>query len=77
MQHVADVEKKNRLALVSHSFHPEPYCNTVSGDDLDEDEKSKRKAATNEDDRIKGLKPTRRYLPCHYFDYIYGSSTGA
>jgi hypothetical protein len=27
--------------------------------------------------RFRALRPSKRFLPCHYFDLIVGSSTGA
>jgi len=60
-----------------HSFYPEPRPKRVSQVDLDEQEKSERRDAQGNAARLLCLKESRRYLPCHYFDFICGSSTGA
>lgn len=52
------------------SFSPESYPPNVSHVPLSDEENTERRRAG---DKVS----SRRYLPCHYFDYIGGSSTGA
>lgn len=60
-----------------HSFFPEDYAERVSQVHLTaEDARGVNKAKTKVD-RLLALPRAQRYLPCHYFDYIAGSSTGA
>jgi hypothetical protein len=35
------------------------------------------KAGSDDFAKCMAFETSRRYLPCHYFDYIFGSSTGA
>jgi hypothetical protein len=60
-----------------HSFWPEQLPEHVSQGPFNAEEV--KKGANNDDlfSRYSAMKPSRRYLPCHYFDYIFGSSTGA
>jgi len=60
-----------------HSFWPEQWPENVSHGPFNEDEV--KNGVNNSDplSRCSAMKPSRRYLPCHYFDYIFGSSTGA
>lgn len=62
---------------VGHSFHPEKYPKNVS-QNLSSHERQQMKAAKkNSTKKFEVLQNCRRYLPCHYFDYICGSSTGS
>lgn len=66
-----------------HSFWPESWPGDyVSQVRLSADEIRNRDEARGEADQLAvrqlaALKAHRRYLPCHYFDFICGSSTGA
>lgn len=61
-----------------HSFWPEDRPLHVSQVPLTEaEEVSKNNARGDPVGELEALSPARRYLPCHYFDYICGSSTGA
>ena len=60
-----------------HSFHPEPWPDDVSQLPLTEEQRTRITDADNEVDKARLLPRARRYLPCHYFDNICGSSTGA
>ena len=50
---------------VLHSFHPLEWSHDDSRINLDDE------------DRLRRLPPEQRFLPCHYFDYMCGSGTGA
>jgi len=62
-----------------HSFYPEEWPENIDSGPLDVEEENERKRAKQGDKYAKcmALKASRRYLPCHYFDYIIGTSTGA
>ena len=61
-----------------HSFWPEEYPRDVSHGPFKGTEKDALENAGSDDlARCEAFKASRRYLPCHYFDYIFGSSTGA
>lgn len=66
-----------------HSFWPQSWPgDNISHVGLSVGEKERRNEARGEGEQLAArqlaaLHKTRRYLPCHYFDYICGSSTGA
>jgi len=62
-----------------HSFYPEEWPKNVSQKPFETEEDDELKQASSNDPtaECRALKYSRRYLPCHYFDYIFGSSTGA
>ena len=63
-----------------HSFWPQERPPNVSHVPLDKEETQKLRDAEHTDDQrvhFRALRPNRRFLPCHYFDFIVGSSTGA
>lgn len=64
---------------VCSSFSPESYPSNVSHVPVPfcEDEKTRIQNAGDSISRERSTLESRRYLPCHYFDYIGGSSTGA
>lgn len=64
-------------SIVDSSFSPENYPPNVSHVPLAKDEITKERAARDTISKNRSIKKSRRYLPCHYFDYIGGSSTGA
>ncbi|KAL9625110.1 MAG: hypothetical protein Q9160_000839 [Pyrenula sp. 1 TL-2023] len=80
MKLVARVEQNRRpdcpVEVHQHSFQPEDYPENVS-QTLSQKEMQKRSSAMNDQEKLRALDDTRRYLPCHYFDFIGGSSTGA
>ena len=78
MTYIAEKEE-NELedALVYSSFHPEVFPPNVSHVPPSGDEKERVKQYTNHVGKQRAKLRPRRYLPCHYFDYICGSSTGA
>ena len=63
----------------SSSFSPRPYPHNVSH--LPVSSESQREtehgSENGEVGEVYAIELTRRYLPCHYFDYVCGSSTGA
>lgn len=63
--------------IVCSSFSPENYPPNVSHVPLSEEEVTKARNASDPISRDRSTQQSRRYLPCHYFDYIGGSSTGA
>lgn len=63
---------------VLHSFHPKDLPENVSQIPAHAvDERRDIREASDLDARCRAMSIARRFLPCHYFDYICGSSTGA
>ena len=60
-----------------HSFSPQGWPSHVSPAPLTAEEKTRVDEAEGEEAKARALPKARRYLPCHYFDNICGSSTGA
>ena len=66
-----------------HSFWPKlwPGDNSTLVDFSTQEREGRRNARGEgiqlEARKLAALHNSRRYLPCHYFDYICGSSTGA
>lgn len=61
-----------------HSFFPSQFPEHVTQGEFDVDERRKQQAAPGA--RVftwEYVREARKFLPCHYFDYICGSSTGA
>jgi hypothetical protein len=58
-----------------HSFYPQDFPANVSHLDMNEEE-SQRLYHIQSHEEYKAWDRERRYLPCHYFDYIGGTSTG-
>ena len=81
MEHIAKVEQNTYHELgptpVLHSFSPEPYPEDCSQEQFSREEQKAWNEAVGEDNKMRARHPTRRYLPCHYFDTICGSSTGS
>jgi hypothetical protein len=64
----------------THSFWPQRIPSNVSQVPLTNEEKAhvvEAKTISDEVQEFTAQSAARRYLPCHYFDYICGSSTGA
>jgi hypothetical protein len=74
MEFIADIEQRHE---VDHSFAPEVYPENASQGPFTEDENQDLRDADDAEAKCRALSETRRYIPCHYFDYICGSSTGA
>lgn len=62
---------------VHHSFCPQPWPDNVSQLPLSAELRRKMSEIKHPETRLRALPAAQRYLPCHYFDYICGSSTGA
>ena len=60
-----------------HSFQPGDWPDNVYQTGLTNEEEERRKRVYDPQRQFSELLHARRYLPCHYFDYICGSSTGA
>ena len=60
-----------------HSFDPQVYPENVSLAPLTPEEERAIQAVYDPELRLRNNPRIRRYLPCHYFDHICGSSTGA
>jgi hypothetical protein len=81
----SDGTRKNRWEGL-HSFWPEEYPPNVSHvpptgpessiNDQYEQYRDERDAHDASPENFRRWQPSRRYLPCHYFDYIAGTSTG-
>lgn len=77
MEYVAEAELSYHEDAMPHSFAPQDYPENVSQVPLNENETKRLSEIIGADARCRALPRTQRYLPCHYFDYIGGSSTGA
>lgn len=63
---------------VLHSFQPLDLPDDVSQIPPDATEEWRNiNNASDAVGRRRAMHKTRRFLPCHYFDFICGSSTGA
>ena len=78
MGYIATEEGRLEDEEVLHSFHPRnwpDYVSQIPSNAIDE-----WRNINNAGDavgRCRAMHKTRRFLPCHYFDFICGSSTGA
>jgi hypothetical protein len=77
MEYIAEEELGNILGQHEHSFSPQLYPDNVSQGPFTEKEKNDLSAVADHEAKYRALSNARRFLPCHYFDYICGSSTGA
>jgi hypothetical protein len=80
MEHIGEEEENeadDKICEMLHSFWPEEWPENVSQVDLSKREKDQWDRARTPAAKLRALKRSRRYLPCHYFDYICGTSTGA
>lgn len=64
---------------VHHSFWPEQWPENVTQvpPTKDQIEVADQGFIYNKEAQFHAMPAVQRYLPCHYFDYICGSSTGA
>lgn len=60
-----------------HSFWPQRWPKDVTQLPLTEDQVQLANEGQTDETQCRAMPASRRYLPCHYFDYICGSSTGA
>ena len=74
MEYIGDEEEEENSY---HSFDPEGWPDNVYQTPLTEEEERPIKAAYDAKLKQRSLPRNRRFLPCHYFDFICGSSTGA
>ena len=74
MENIAAKEEEDDETF--HSFHPQAWPRDVSIAPLTKEEKNRVSKTEDEEDKARALQCARRYLPCHYFDNICGSSTG-
>lgn len=74
MEDIADIEAADGNV---HSFCPRPWPLELASDLTKEETQKKQDAPDSDEKKFLALRRDRRYLPCHYFDYICGSSTGA
>ena len=77
MEYIAVEEERLNDGESLHSFYPNDLPPNVSQIPLTEKEKRHIQEWDLEEDPVGKVPRTRRYLPCHYFDQIGGSSTGA
>ena len=73
MEYIA-VEEERLDEEALHSFYPMDLPSNVS---QLKDEKRHTNVSNHSEDPVLSVPRTRRYLPCHYFDQIGGTSTGA
>ena len=76
MEYIAEKEEEEDDEIY-HSFSPEGWPDDVSHVPLTDEERTQRNHADTAEAKCRAIHKTKRYLPCHYFDYIGGSSTGA
>lgn len=57
-----------------HSFHPQVFPSNVSH--VMTEKENNRLDHFDSHEHFKALESNKRYLPCHYFDCIGGTSTG-
>ena len=72
-----EISEEHDGKKVHHSFWPQPWPENVSQVPPNRDVKKKIEESYNREARRRAIPPAQRYLPCHYFNYICGSSTGA
>lgn len=79
MEYVANEELElDENQEVHHSFYPQHWPENVSQMPWSKEEVDRGIAdATTVEQRCLKMDGARRFLPCHYFDHICGSSTGA
>ena len=79
MQHIAEEELNHEGGQAQHSFHPEPFPHGY--EDPSNETTMSLEPFCNEM-MLNGLVPmdalvaSKHFLPCHYFGFIAGSSTG-
>ena len=79
MEYIAEKEEELGVGKqIRHSFSPEALPDNVSQIPRSAVEELRAiNDAPTPTAKICAMSPARRYLPCHYFDHICGSSTGA
>lgn len=76
MEYVAEQEEAQCTdeESVGHSFHPHAFPKHVSHAIDDDEQRLLEHYESHEN--FRALAHNKRYLPCHYFDYMGGTSTG-
>ena len=79
MEYIAAKERKlDENDEIHSSFWPEAWPDNASQIPLDKKEEQKRVAdAEGPTEKLRAMSDGRKFLPCHYFDLICGTSTGA
>lgn len=74
-----EINEEREGKNVHHSFWPQPLPDNVSQlpSDRELHIKSEKAQGHGSEAGWRSIPAARRYLPCHYFDYICGSSTGS
>ncbi|KAG8531349.1 uncharacterized protein KY384_002978 [Bacidia gigantensis] len=75
MEHIAEIEEDSTQTW--NSFSPEKFPRNVSQIITDEERQNTNRNIYDDEEALRALPSSKRYLPCHYFDHICGSSTGA
>ena len=78
MEYVAEAERDPKFEDEEphdHSFVPERWPSNVTHFPTKQ-EAADLEALDSHEEEYTALIHSKRYLPCHYFDYIGGSSTG-
>ena len=76
MEYIGKEEEEKNEEDVYHSFSPEDWPENVNHAPLTSEEQSAVDGAYLSEEQVRRMPSTRRYLPCHYFDHVCGSSTG-
>lgn len=79
MEDIAEEEQRQAPATQKefHSFWPQEFPDNVTQPPYDAEEKANLDFAESDGcSRHTALGHARKFLPCHYFDMICGSSTG-
>jgi hypothetical protein len=72
-----EMKQKNRDDE-HHSFFPSQFPSNVTQGDFSDEERARQESARGARALTwEYVRDARKFLPCHYFDYICGSSTGA
>jgi hypothetical protein len=75
---LAEEEEPQRIDEGIHSFHPQAFPDNVTQVPFNKQEQDGiAKAKSHGKPECTALRDSRKFLPCHYFDYICGTSTGA
>jgi len=75
MENIADQEEQLDGGAL-HSFSPEAWPGDLKQEPVTEEERRRYDAETTPERKLAAIAKAQRYFPCHYFDYIGGSSTG-
>ena len=76
-QEVNELIDQKQIGKAYHSFWPQRLPKNVTQLPLTEDQIRLANEGHTYETQLRAMPASRRYLPCHYFDYICGSSTGA